>query len=163
MLFHLFTLHFPEPTFFKESMANKTVSIFLTQSGGEIENADPSSRPKTGKVKETSAAALIIILEINTRLAASRYSIHRPQQKQLHIGARMNGQWSRIMNILRRHQRTMRFAEPHRVHAAFMRIRGQFDWKPIPSCWTYTFIIARFQLQMLYRRCQTLPLPSVAL
>lgn len=36
--------------------------------------------------------------------AALRYSIREPQQKQLHIAARMNGQWLRIMNILRRHR-----------------------------------------------------------
>ena len=38
---------------------------------------------------------------VNTSSRPPRYSVREPQQKQLHIAARMNGQWRpRIMNIL---------------------------------------------------------------
>lgn len=99
-------------------------------------------------------------------LTALHYSICGPQQKQLHIAARMNGQCPRIMNILREHQRG-------KVSLSHIDTRDEYmphscgfvdnDWKPIPTRGTYTFIIMRFQRQMLYRFCQTKPMLVVAL
>lgn len=113
---------------------------------------------------------------------ALRYSIREPQQKQLHIAARMNGQWPRIMNILRRHRTAVPWllsfcwaASTHgtctrRIYADSWTIWLESNSKPkgkglgMGSGRTHFHNYATpAAASVIHRRCQTKPVTAVIL